>query len=277
MTASGAPQTQAQQDGPHDAAAGPDGRRLGIQLLGEVSADWNGTIVRPPSRGSMGLLALVATQRRPRTREEITADLWPDGSPNSAAWLRQALWQLRRAFGAAGANPDAIIESDAERIGLGAGLVLDLDVTRFEALLATAQPDLEGALALYHGEFTEGLDLECFARDRERLADLYEDALAQLGMRCLRDGDIGCARTAALGLMQRDPLREEAHATLIEVYGRTGTRSQVVRQYRRLERLLRQELGVEPLAETQESFRAAMRCASERSNQAVRAGAFDAV
>ena len=262
---------------PNDAWMGGGRQRLGIRLLGEVSADWDGRFVRPQGRGAVGLLAVLATKRRARTREDIAADLWPDGGPSSAAWLRQALWQLRRAFMAAGADPDLVFEADAERLAFNGALELDLDVERFEGLLHARPPDLDAALALYGGELTEGLGLECFARDRERLADLYEDALAQLGRRCLRDGDMGCARAAAIGLMERDPLREESHATLIEVYGRTGSRDQVVRQYRRLERLLRRELGVEPLAETRESFHAAMRHASERSAREVQARGLDAM
>jgi len=240
--------------------------RLDVRLLGGVSAVWRGSAVQPTSRGSTALLAVIALQRLPRSRETIAVDLWPEaGAATSATWLRQALWQLRRAFAGAGADPDRLLEVDADRIGLGPDVELDLDTTRFEALLSARPPRPEEALALYHGELAEGLSHDCFVRDRERLTDLYEDALADVGARCLLEGDLECARGAALRLVHRDPLREEAHATLIEVYGRTGSRSQVSRQYRRLTRILARELGVEPLAETEQSYRAAMRTTSDRS------------
>jgi DNA-binding SARP family transcriptional activator len=242
---------------------------LSVRLLGGVSAAWMGRDVPLPTWGARALLAVLAVQQRPRLRESIAGDLWPEAGRSSAARLRQALWHLRRAFATAGAGSRDLFGIDPDRLGFRPDVACDLDVVRFRSLLAARPPDLSGALGLYRGEYAEGLDLECFARDRELLADLFEDALAQLGYRCLRDGDLACARTASLDLLARDPLREEAHATLIEVLGRTGSRDQVVRQYRRLVRLLDRELGIEPLAETQESFRTAMRQTGLRSAGAV--------
>jgi DNA-binding SARP family transcriptional activator len=73
------------------------------------------------------------------------------------------------------------------------------------------------------------------------------------------------AREAALRLLERDPLREEAHAALIEVYGRTGSRSQVSRQYRRVRSILARELGVNPLPETESTYRRALTSTVRRS------------
>lgn len=202
-------------------------------------------------------------------RETIACNLWPEAGTRTPARLRQALWRLRLAFVEAGAGAGDVFVCDADRLGLRSDLQCDLDVARFQWLLAARPPDIPSAVALYRGDFVEDLDLECFARDREDLADLFEDALARLAGHCLRDGDLVGARSAALRLIARDPLREEAHATLIEVFGRAGSRDQVVRQYRRLVRLLDRELGVEPLAETQEAYRTAMGRSGRRSVQAI--------
>ena len=242
---------------------------LAIRLLGDVSATWMGRSVTLRSSAEQALLAALAVQERPRPRESIACNLWPEAGIRSAARLRQALWHLRQAFVEAGAGAGDVFGNDAYRLGLRTDLVCDLDVARFQSLLGARTPDIAGALALYRGDYVEDIDLECFARDREHLADLFEDALARLAVRCLRDGDLAGARSSALRLISRDPLREEAHATLIEVFGRTGSRDQVIRQYRRLVRLLEQELGVEPLAETQAAYRSAMRLSSQRSAQAI--------
>ena len=242
---------------------------LAIALLGEVSATWMGRRVTLRTSGEQALLAALAVQERPRSRESIACNLWPEAGDRSPARLRQTLWHLRQAFVEAGAGTGDVFGCDADRLGLRGDLECDLDVARFQWLLADRPPDIQGALALYRGDYVEDLDLECFARDREHLADLFEDALARLAARCLRDGDLAGARSASLRLIARDPLREEAHATLIEVFGRAGSRDQVVRQYRRLVRLLDRELGVEPLAETQEAYRSAMHRSSRRSAQAI--------
>ena len=87
-------------------------------------------------------------------------------------------------------------------------------------------------------------------------------------------GDPVGARELAEKLLGRDPLREEAHATLLWVDGRIGSRAQVIRQYRRLAALLRDELGVAPLPETEAVYCAALAQSVERSRLRATAIAF---
>ena len=128
----------------------------------------------------------------------------------------------------------------------------------------------EAAVELYHGDLLEGLGHECFAAERERLSDRFEDALAIVAERRLADGRrVPGAQAAADRLLERDPLREEAHAVLIAVHGLIGSRSQVIRQYRRLHEVLARELDETPLPDTEAIYRQAldqtMRRATERA------------
>ena len=82
------------------------------------------------------------------------------------------------------------------------------------------------------------------------------------------------ARTAAEQLLARDGLREEAHETLIRVYGATGSRSQVHRQFRRLREVLEREIGVEPLPETIAAYRTALAETVERSRLSAASAVF---
>ena len=66
-------------------------------------------------------------------------------------------------------------------------------------------------------------------------------------------------------LLARDPLREEAHALLMTIHGLIGTRSQVVRQYRRLRSVLERELDVTPLPESEATYQLALVRTQERS------------
>ena len=127
--------------------------------------------------------------------------------------------------------------------------------------------DRERALELYPGDLLESLGHECFAADRERLSDLYEDLLAVVAQHRLDRGDTAGARLAASDLLVRDPLREEAHAVPIAAYGRTGSRSQVVRQYRRVCAILSAELAVAPLPETEAAYRMALAISASRSRE----------
>jgi DNA-binding SARP family transcriptional activator len=241
---------------------------LDVTLLGRFSIRTSdGREVRLVGRHAQALFTLLALTCRPRTREAIATDLWPESLVAATGPLRQALYQLRTALAAAGVYIDAVLEADSETIGLRPESVRSLDVARFEACTDDGFCGPETAVALYGGDLAEGLGHECFVAERERLADRYEDALALVGRQRLADDDADGARLAAERLIARDPLREEAHEVLIAVHGRTGTRSQVVRQYRRLCEVLARELAEVPLPETDATYRAALARTISRSRE----------
>jgi DNA-binding SARP family transcriptional activator len=246
--------------------AGPgNAPTLKVQLLGRFEVEACGARVRVAGRHAQALFALLALRPRPRLRDAIAADLWPDFDGPSASSLRQALWLVRTGLGAAGVDPERLLEVGQDILGLRREVRLELDVSIFEGLVADGPKGAARALALYRGDLAEGLGHECFAADRERLSDLYEDALAYVADARLAAGNVSGAREAATLVLARDPLREEAHAVLIAAYGMVGSRSQVVRQYRRLCGILRAELAVRPLPETEAMYRAAIARTIERS------------
>jgi DNA-binding SARP family transcriptional activator len=232
---------------------------LRVSLLGQLDVRTPlGATVSFTGRHAPALFAMLVLTRRPRTREAIAADLWPDSGAASTGTLRQALWLIRRGLSDAGIAPDQILDLRPDAIGLQPDARLEVDVDLFERCLDDPTCGLEQAVALYRGDLVEVLGHDGFAPERERLADRYEDALVTVSERRLKAGDVDGARWAAERALVRDPLREEAHATLIAVYGEVGSRSQVVRQYRRLSLVLARELGERPLPETDATYRRAM-------------------
>lgn len=239
---------------------------LEITLLGRFSVrTTKGQEVRIVGRHAQALFTLLVLTRRPRTREAIATDLWPESTITATGPLRQALYQLRGALAGAGLDLEAMIEADAETLGFRPEAVRSLDADRFEACTADPTCGSETAVALFGGDLAEGLGHDCFAAERERLADRYEDALATVAAQRLASGDVDGARHAAEQLIARDPIREEAHEVLIAVHGLTGSRSQVVRQYRRLRVVLARELAERPLPETDATYRLALSRTVERS------------
>jgi DNA-binding SARP family transcriptional activator len=256
---------------------GPAHATLSIRLFGRLEVLAGDVQVRITGRHAQALTALLALRPRPRLRDAIAAELWPDSDGPSAASLRQALWLVRSSLATAGLEPDAWLEADQETLGLQSGATLDLDVTTFERLAETACDTAheETALSLYRGDLLEGLGHECFAAERERLSDCYEDLLARVASARLARGDVIGARLAATELLGRDPLREEAHAVLIAAYGLAGSRSQVVRQYRRVCSILRSELAVSPLPETDAAYRVALAAATSKSSERAASMVYD--
>lgn len=243
----------------YPAALGAD---VCIGLLGSIRATFLGRHVEMGSRPTEALLALLVLRRRAWSRDDLVAQIWPDAAFSASNRLRQALWLLRKGFAAAGTDPSDLLVIDDRTIGLRPRVPIDVDVARFEESLRHRPPDLEAALALYRGDLAEGLAFECLAARREYLANQYENALAQTAWRRLAVGDVRGAGAAAVELLGRDPLREDAHAVLMRVYGVTGSRSQVHRHYRSLRSLLATQLEAEPLAETHAAYLDAMGLAS---------------
>ncbi len=240
---------------------------ISVRLLGRIEVSTAGREIRLAGRQAQALFALLALRPRPRPRETIATDLWPDAGTGSSASLRQALWLVRTALAAADLDPSQCLEIDQDSVGLRASQPIELDVARFDALLREQPTGIERALLLYRGDLVEGLGHECFAIERERLSDAYEDALAEAADVRLTQGDVDGARDVAMRLLARDPLREEAHAVLMRVYAVTGSRAQVHRQYRRLRAILRRELQEEPLPETTAIYRVALAETVERSRR----------
>jgi len=248
-------------------------KRVDVRLLGRLEVSVRGGPVRISGRQAQALFAFVALDRRLHSRECLAATLWPEVEA-SAGSLRQALWLVRSTFATAGIDPNDLLVIEPDTVGLRHDAPVRLDISRFEAVLEERPPDPEAAVGLYRGDLAEGLGHDCFAWQRERLSDLYEDALALVALRRLALDDLDGARDAAERLLARDILREEAHTVLISVHGARGTRSQVVRQYRRLREILRRELDVDPLPETEAIYRAAIGRAVEDSRRRAASNAF---
>jgi ATP/maltotriose-dependent transcriptional regulator MalT/DNA-binding SARP family transcriptional activator len=131
-----------------------------------------------------------------------------------------------------------------------------VDTREFEraarAALATGDPNaLEAAAAAWHGDPLPEDRYEPWAIAwRERLLDLHGQLLGRLAERRAESGDAAGAIAAARQMVAIDPLAESAHRRLIAVYARAGRRADALRQFLECRRLLVDELGVEPDAET---------------------------
>jgi DNA-binding SARP family transcriptional activator len=244
-----------------------------VRLLGPIRLSWRGQEVALESRPAKALVALLAVRRGPWSRAAITAQIWPDAGYGPPARVRQALWLVRRGLARAGADPRAVLATSGDTIGFDPGVSAEIDVARFEAQLREQPPRIEAALRLYGGDLAEELALDCLAVRRETLADMYEDALAAVAKERLDGNDLDGARCAAIELLERDPLREEGHAILIEAYGIEGSRSQAHRQYARLRAMLMSELAADPLPETEAAYRVAMARTQARSAERVASSA----
>jgi len=247
---------------------------LRLALLGPVRV-YHGSqrLTSFPTNKVLGLLVYLAcTSESPHRREALAGLLWPDQPEDAArANLRQTLARLRRLIGDEDSGPAPYLLIDAQTVQFNRASDHTLDVVEFSALTlaserhahrhaeacSTCAARWQRAADLYTGDFLAGL----FIKDsvtfeewalvlREHLRRQALTALGHLAGYAERQGQPAAVRAALERLLALDPWREETHQQLMQLLARSGERSAALAQYEACRRLLAQELGVPPTAET---------------------------
>ena len=116
---------------------------------------------------------------------------------------------------------------------------------------------LQSAIALYRGPFLDGFSCDSSAFEewaltrRERLNRQLREALSRLAGAYAQCGEYDQSIQTARRLLELEPWDEAAHRLVMQGLARSGQRSAALAQYEACRRILQQELGVEPAAETQ--------------------------
>ena len=223
--------------------------RLRVSLLGAPRIEVGRTAIETDTRKATALLAYLAVTERPQRRATLAALLWPDTDEQKARGaLRRTLSVLRSALG------DRWLEAEGETIDLDRK---DLSVDVIDFRRAIREGKAADAVELYGGDFLQGFSLrdspafdDWQAAEADALRTEYGDALAGLAMAAERDDDLPSAIGHTKLRLKIDPLHEPAHRELMRLYARSGDRAAALGQYREAVRLLDQELGVAPAAET---------------------------
>jgi DNA-binding SARP family transcriptional activator len=164
----------------------------------------------PPTHKSRALLTfLVSNSMRDIARERLLELFWRDFEPARAReGLRTALSSIRRSLRGADSDASHLLFSDKAVVRWTAPT--EIDAARFvELAQANDLASKQAALGLYGGDFLEGNYEDWVVRERDRLACVYETALADV---LEESGDPALARE----LMQRNPYDERAYAALID-------------------------------------------------------------
>jgi predicted ATPase/DNA-binding SARP family transcriptional activator len=254
------------------AAAAPPAGPLRIRTLGAAAvrlgdvaltaADWG--YAKPRE-----LLFLLASSP-PLTRDQIGSALWPDLTGRQLGnALHTALRELRRALGDAGwvRYADGHYQFDRTREH-------ECDVTAFEDALSAARrarpsaagpsappgqlalPDLQRAIAVYGGDFLDGMPVgEWALTRRDELRRAFESALLASGRMLAAAGRHQAAASAFRRAVAHEPLNESAHRELMTCWVQLGETARAVRHYEELAGRLREQLGVSPADETTALYR----------------------
>jgi predicted ATPase/class 3 adenylate cyclase len=232
-----------------------------IDLLGGLHARSGDRVVsRFYTQKIAALLAFLAYHlEKSHSRDALIDLLWPDADPKAGRnSLSVALSSLRNQLEPPGVPTGAVLIADRASVRLNPQMV-STDVAALRECLATAEraggrtervAALEDAVGLYSGELLPGFYEEWVLQEREWLSQQHFQALSQLIAALERAGDVHRALEHARQGVRADPLREEAQRELIRLLVAAGQPEAARRQYAELERLLQEQLGEAPSAET---------------------------
>jgi DNA-binding SARP family transcriptional activator len=224
-----------------DASAG-----LRLTVLGGFAIRSAGRTVHLPGTAQR-LLAFVALQGRPVSRDRAAYTLWPNGSEAHAhGSLRSALFELRRP------GYDLLRVTDG-LVHLSPGLAVDLDemlslvelirAGRFDGALRAVDRDL------LESDLLPGWYDDWILARQERHRELRIQTLEWLCRSQLDAGRFSDAVSTGSAAVHADPTRDSSTRLIIAAHVATGNTAQAIAQYRRLENRLR-ELGLVPSART---------------------------
>jgi Tol biopolymer transport system component/DNA-binding SARP family transcriptional activator len=216
---------------------------LGQVYLEREGARVGGTAVQPRRLALLAVLAAAGS--RGVSRDRLFALLWTDTEEERARkGLNQALYAIRREIG----SDDAIAGT---RDLVLAPEFLSSDIADFRTAIAAG--DLDGAAALYKGQFLDGFHLPGLAEferwmesERTALATDHVAILERLARRAEERQDADAAVAWWRRLAGLDPLDGKRTLRLMEALVRAGDRVGALKQARIYEVLLAEELELPP-------------------------------
>jgi DNA-binding SARP family transcriptional activator len=222
-----------------------------------------------PSRQCYLLLCyLLLNRQRAHPRERLAAVFWSKyPTPVSLKYLRNCIWQIRKAFQSIGAPAEEYLSIKDSSVSFQCSSPHWLDVEAFETQVTPRQDiagqqltseqaaQFERAVDLYVGDLLEGVYEDWCLCDRERLQLMYLNALGKLMVFHEVHGTYEHGLTCGERILAQDDIREKTHRDMMRLYWLLGDRAAALAQYKRCAQILRETLGIKPMEETTRLYR----------------------
>jgi DNA-binding SARP family transcriptional activator len=230
-------------------------RIFSVLLLGPL--EFTGCKKKQPRRQATAeLIAYLAVQRRPASRDELLEALWPGDDPRrSAGRFYQAVSEARKLLGDAFRRDRDMYALDHRQLRIDLD---EFDRLRSEAASTMGKQQrelLDRALALFRGDPLAGIDALWADTEARRLTAFHIEFLERAGRMRLESGDASGALALADEAAGADPSNERPVQLAIEAEAALGRREAVVERYERLRRNLDDQFGLEPSRDTKILYR----------------------
>jgi LuxR family maltose regulon positive regulatory protein len=210
---------------------------------------------------------LIVKRQHLIPKEELCAMLYPEADEKAASRdfkvalnaLNTALEPHRRAR-----SSPFFIQRHGSSYGLNLASGFELDAVEFESRIKAGLEETDGAkaltllekgLELYKGDYMPDRRYEDWCiEERERLSVLYLRGAERLAQLLVQAEAYDRAIHWCEAIVRKDACWEEAYRLLMLCHLRLGNRRQAVKWYRKCLQALKDEMGVEPMAATQELY-----------------------
>ncbi|MEJ2709230.1 MAG: AAA family ATPase [Anaerolineales bacterium] len=239
---------------------------LVLQLLGPPQILKDGQNLNVSRRKSRALVYYLAAHDKPATREHLIAVFWSDLERQAAFQnLRTTLYGLRQDL-----EDNLLAEED--QVALAPQTQVDARQFSQRLELQSSDPQaLQETLDLYQGDFLQDFNLpdsltfeEWLTVERERYRRLFMRGMQELAQLNKAAGDFHAAIDVLERALAINPLQEDVQREIIHLLYLAGDRPGAIQRYDQLRRLLDEELGVPPMAETRRLYDAIVTGALEK-------------
>lgn len=221
------------------------------------------------TRRAHDILCFIASRRHRRaSKDTIIETFWGDTDPDAVLKnFHPTVSHIRKALNSNQAlKLNFLLYRDGAYL-LNPELTYAVDIDDFDQLLVEGetarrakQTDLcvarfEAAIKLYRGEFMQGCYDDWAEEQRSYYLEQYLHMLETLVAEAQSALEWSRSLHLAQQILRVDPFREDIHCLVMRAHAAQGNFVAVREHYEKLRTVLRNELSIEPSAETQQLFR----------------------
>ena len=221
--------------------------KISVHLLGRPYVEKNGERVNFPYKKAEGFFYYLCVKKT-ATREEIIYVLWGADNENVGRKnLREAVYQIKKLLG-----KEVLLTAGHTSISLNPEACVEVDWDSVDKENILDQEE-EGFLAHFHIKNSYEFE-EWMASMQEQYDQSILDSASELLSMANSVKDMTQIQKYSNILLKHDPYNEKLYQEIMEIYASSGNYNMAIKLYYDLEKVLDEELGVEPSGEITELF-----------------------
>jgi DNA-binding SARP family transcriptional activator len=230
-----------------------------IRTLGRIQIKVSDNVVSSSEwqvQTARDLFLLLLAHPEGLTKEEIGEIFWPDSTPSELKLrFKNTIYRLRHAAG-----KDAILFQGESLYLFNRGMDYEYDAESFLKEIAQAEKaetsakreaHYQNALRQYRGPYLPEVDEDWAIIERERLSQIYMDALLKLAISEMNNQNYDAGLDYCQQALKEDSCQEDAHRIAMRIYAAMGNRALVSRQFEQCRQALLREVDAPPSYQTQ--------------------------